>query len=183
MRNLKFIKCSKLAVILCILIIISSSCKKDDEDSSGYYGKWVAEKVVPSYDGYADYIKVYYYLTLFSTNNFNESFYVNTGEGYRPIVNYVSVVGSFSVLENQMQFNAEKISLSNSDFKKEKVDPPFSVITNNQDIENTLNGFARVISGHNTEFSLNGNILTLSVDYNKDGDFLDSDEILIYHKQ
>lgn len=65
----------------------------------------------------------------------------------------------------------------------EKVDPPFSVITNSKDIENTLNGFARVISGHNTEFSLNGNILTLSVDYNENGNYLDYDEIRTYTRQ
>ena len=75
MKDLKFRELYKLVIVLMVLVLFCSSCKKDDEDNSGYYGKWIAEKVVPSYDGYGAYTKLYYYLTLSSTSKFNESFY------------------------------------------------------------------------------------------------------------
>lgn len=183
MRNSTFRIIFRFAVILIAILVLSPSCKKDDDDNSGYYGKWMAKKAVPNYDGYGAYTERNYFLTIYNTNTFNESFYANSGSGYMKTVIQVSIDGSVFVLENQMQFNVEKISISNYDFQKEKVDPPFNIITNSQGIENTLNGLVKVTSGHNAEFSLNGNELTLSVDYDENGDFLDSDEILTYTRQ
>lgn len=181
MRNLQVIKCYKLAVFLSILVIIILSCKKENDDNSGYYGKWMAGKAVPA-SGYGGYTKVDYYLTLSNTNSYNESFIIYS-KGIKDQFTYVSIDGSVLVLENHMQFNAEKISFSNYDYQKKKVDSPYYITTNNQDIESTLNGLVKVTSGHNAEFSLNGNKLTLSVDYDENGNYLDYDEILIYTRQ
>ena len=175
MKDRKQIGLNRIVILLFVTLIIISSCKKEDEDNTGYYGKWMAGKAVPSTGGFA---KVNYYLTLSNPNRFNESFFI-----YTQGIKYVSIDGSISVLENNMEFNAEKISFSNYDVQKEKLDPPYYVITNDQEIETALHSLVKVTSGHNAEFSLNGNKLTLIVDYDENGNSLDYDEILIYTRQ
>lgn len=179
MRKLKYINCFKVVILLSILIIISASCKKDDEVSSSYYGKWTTVKAVPSSGGF---IERKYDLTLSKMNKYNESFFIETGGMFKNS-EYVSIDGTFIILENHMQFNAEKISISKYYSANNYVDSPYSIITDSLDIDNMLSGFIKVTSGHKAEFSLNGNKLTLSVDYDENGNYLDYDEILIYTRQ
>lgn len=186
MRNLRFRELFSSAILLIALVVSLSSCKKDDEDNSGYYGKWMAEKTVPSsfgyggYGGYGGITKGNYYLTISGTNQFNESFFISDG-----VLNgqNVSIDGSVVVLDNHMQFNAEKVSFSKYNSQKQKIDPPYYVNSDGHDIEIILQTLVKVTSGHTAEFSLNGNNLIISVDYDENGDFLDYDEILTYTRQ
>ena len=183
MNNRKQFKLNRFVVLFFITLFIISSCKKDDEDNSGYFGKWMAAKAVPATSGYAPYHDVNYYLTFFNTNRFNESFYMYTQEdNYTQRIKYVSIEGSFLVSGNNMEFKVEKISFSNYNAQKEVLESPYS-ISNDQEIKNALHSFIKITSGHNAEFSLNGNKLTISVDYNKNGNYLDSDEVLAYTRQ
>ncbi len=183
MNNRKHSEKNRFCVLLIVILIIISSCKKDDENNSGYFGKWMAAKAVPATSGYAPYLDVSYYLTFFNTNRFNESFYLHTQDyNYRPMIKYVSIDGSFLVSGNNMEFKVEKISFSNYNAQKEVLESPYS-ISNDQEIKNALHSFIKITSSHNAEFSLNGNKLTLSVDYNENGNYLDYDEVLAYKRQ
>lgn len=143
----------------------------------------MAGKAVPATNGYAPYHEVNYYLTLSNSNRYNESFYMYTrDDNYTQRIKYVSIDGSFFVSGNNMEFKVEKISFSNYNAQKEVLESPYS-ISNDQEIENALHSFVKVTSGHEAEFSLNGNKLTISVDYNKNGNYLDSDEVLAYTRQ
>ena len=121
MKDRKQIRLNRIVILLFITLNIISSCTKDDEDNSGYFGKWMAEKAVPSTGGFH---KVSYYLTFSNSNGFNESFYT-----YTQGIKYVSIDGSVLVSGNNMEFKAEKISFSNYDVQKEKLDPPYYVVT------------------------------------------------------
>lgn len=173
------IKYAKLFMFLSIFIILNASCNKDNEDSLNFYGKWTVVKAVPSTGGF---VQRNYDLTLSRMNKFNESFFIETGW---TIKNYefVSIDGTFVVMENQIQFNAEKISISKYYSANNYVDSPYTIISDSVNIENKLQEFIKPTSGHTAKFILDGKKLTLSVDYDENGNYLDEDEILIYNRQ
>lgn len=179
MNNKKHLKLSRLIALLLGILTFILSCKKNNDDISGYNGKWVTERAIPSTYGYA---KVNYYLTI-SEDKYNESFFILPWSMYDNW-RFVSIEGSLSVSGNQMQFKPEKLSYYNCNSKNEKIDPPYNIVPYNyQDDGIHLSGLFYPISSYKAEFSFDGKTLNLQIDYDDDGDYSEYTESISYKRQ
>lgn len=170
----KWIK--SLMFLLMISALLSTSCKKDDEDDekADYVGKWTSEETITSEEGTNSYKDI---MTLTRTT-FEDI--IMTPDSEDEWVDSFILKGTISANGNVMDVHVTEISVSD-------IDPDSGEFTGRMTTykEGSLL-FEAIIaeSGQDkdfqSEYSIEGNQMTLKTDTNDDGDYNDPNETTLY---
>ncbi len=178
MKNLKFTRLCKLAALLSVLIIISSSCKKDDEVTPDFVGTWVATESIPLATGFTAIKEV----ITFSEDSFIDLIQM-PGESSDKWIDYVSMKGSIAVNGNLITATVTELGISSFNMV---TGMPTGTITSykagSAEFE-TLLSQTEQSKTFKSEYSIEGDKLTLKTDNNNDGDYLDANETNVYTRQ
>lgn len=166
-----------LMVLLTITAVLSQSCKKDDDNNdkkADYVGKWTSEETVTSEEGSESYKDI---MTLTRTT-FEDI--IQTPDSEDEWVDSFVLKGTISAHGNVLDVHVSEIGVSD-------IDPVTGEFTGSMTTykEGSLL-FEAIIaeSGQEkdfqSEYSIEGNTMTLKTDTNDDGDYNDENETTIY---
>lgn len=173
--KLNFPKLSVISVLVLFTIIIA--CEKDEKEPD-YIGSWLATHTLTE-EGVTFEVKD---LLTFTGNSLHQ-----LGQIKNPLsnqwVDFIVVKGGLSVNDKVMTLLVKEIGMSLFD---ENTGFPTGNVVYYKDTSNEFDDMLSVVEiekNFTAEYSVSGNKMTLKSDDNKDGDFDDEDETIVYTKQ
>lgn len=177
MRHLRLRKWSQAAAFMAVAVIFNSSCKDDDPVLPDYAGTWITVKTVPSQSGYTQ-VKD---LLTFTEKSFMDLKQEQTADN--KWTDLESVQGSMTVYGNVMNVTVTEIGISSYSML---TDLPTGVITSYKKGTTEFDALITKMDQPKTfesKYSITDNKMTLQIDSNADGDYLDEFETSVYTKQ
>jgi len=165
-------------MLLIITSTFSTSCKKDDEkdQSADYVGIWSSD-IIDATEEFDEYKNL---LTL-TTKSFDNIILTQNSAG--TWINSIQVKGSMTVTGNKMNIHVNEIGVS-------KIDEGTGDFTGIMESYQEGSLFFGIIMSQinkdvdfQSEYTINGNKLTLKTDVNDDGDYADENESVVYTRQ
>lgn len=165
-----------LVVLLTITAVLGTSCKKDDDDDekADYVGKWTSEETITSEEG----TELYKDIMTLTRTTFEDI--IQTTDSEDGWVDSFFIKGTISANGNIIDVHVSEVGVS-------EIDPVSGEFTGNMTTykEGSLL-FEAIIaeSGQDkdfqSEYSIEGNKMTLKTDTNDDGDYNDENETTVY---
>jgi len=168
---------SRSILLLSVVIISLSSCKKDDPEVANYIGTWSSIQNVTQ-DGISMDIKDVITLTEDSFIDIAQFLNPSTGK----YVDLMKMSGNLSVLSTTMLVTIKEIGINQIDPNTGQSTGMFSVKEGDAQFEDLFIKLG-LSKSFKSEYSVNGNKLTLKTDGNNDGDYTDKNETVIYTRQ
>ena len=174
---MRFSELCKIASLMALIVIFSTACKDDDPVLPEYAGTWVTVRAVPTQNGYSQVKEV---MTL-SENSYSDLLQSQISTDVWTSI--FSMGGTMVVSGNLMNVTLTEIGITSL---SGVTGLPTGVITT---YKKGTDEFNQLITDKDqpktfeAKYSISGNKLTIQIDKNGNGDYLDEMETSVYTKQ
>lgn len=180
MKELKNKWSRALMVLFVMMAAFSTSCSNDDDDDNkvqtdSYVGKWSSD-TTDSSGAQVDYVQ-----TLTLTKNSFEGF-IKTQNDQGEWEDSFALKGNMTVNGNKMNVHISEFGTTFNPITGENTNT-ITFYTEGSLIFETLMESSGREKDFQSEYSVNGNKLTLMTDMNDDNDYNDVDETMVYTRQ
>lgn len=167
---------STLMVLLTITAVFSTSCKKDDDDDkkADYVGKWTSEETITSEEGTDSYKDI---MTLTRTT-FEDI--IQTPDSDDEWVDSFVLKGTISANGNVMEVHVSEIGVSDIDPVSGEFNGSMTTYKEGSLLFEAIIAESGQEKDFQSEYSIEGNKMTLKTDTNDDGDYNDENETTVY---
>lgn len=175
--NNKIKSANKFGLLFTLMLVLLTACKKDEPDPE-YVGTWSADQMLTIGD---TQVQMREMMTL-TINSFDDLMQL-LNESDNKYVNYFELLGSMAVTNNIVNGTISEIGVSSFDPITGK--PTGQILKYKEGTTGYDNFFAQngQSKSFGFEFSISGNSMTVMSDNNRDGDYEDAGEKVIYAKQ
>lgn len=177
MKALKFRKLCVMASLMALVIIFSTSCKEDDPVRPDYVGTWETVESVPTVEGHVQLKDI----LILSETSYSNTIQKELSAG--KWIDYASLKGTATFTGDYMNVIITEIGVTSLNLI---TGLPTGVITSylkgseEYDILFAEMEEAKIFE---SRFTVAGNKLTLQIDKNGDGDYIDELETSVYTKK
>jgi hypothetical protein len=179
MKSLSFLSYARLLAGISLVIFSFNSCKKDDDNKNdpAYVGTWSRTDNIPV-DTFSLQVKDLLTFTKTTVKNMGQIYNSDTDAW----LDLMGMKGTFTSSGKNLNITVNQVGIS--DFDTLGIPTGNIQYFTKDDTEfNLVLGELGQKENFDAEYSISGNKLTMKVDDNDDGDFLDDGETQVYTKE